>query len=72
MAAHTAMFQSTSNDGYYELGLRTANVVRDAVTLDWGVEVMSTNKAGMNEGSQKESSMVDKGAPSEPHVVNFG
>jgi len=29
--AHTGMFDSKSNDGYYELGLATAQVIRDAL-----------------------------------------
>jgi hypothetical protein len=31
VSAHTAMFQGTSNDGYYDLGLQTAQAIRDAV-----------------------------------------
>lgn len=31
VAAHTGMFQATSNDGYYDLGLRTAEAIREAV-----------------------------------------
>jgi len=31
VAAHTGMFQGTSNDGYYDLGLQTAQAVREAV-----------------------------------------
>ena len=33
VAAHTGMFQATSNDGYYDLGLQTAKAVREAVDL---------------------------------------
>ena len=36
VAAHTTMFQGTSNDGYYELGLQTAQAIRDAVMLARG------------------------------------
>lgn len=31
--AHTGMFDSKTNDGYYELGLVTAQFVRDAVAV---------------------------------------
>jgi len=36
VSAHTTMFQGTSNDGYYELGLQTAQAIRDAVMLARG------------------------------------
>jgi hypothetical protein len=36
VAAHTGMFEATSNDGYYDLGLRTAEAIREAVTLARG------------------------------------
>lgn len=39
VGAHTSMFQSTSNDGYYELGLHTAQAIRDAVVLTRGTGV---------------------------------
>ncbi|KIJ57129.1 hypothetical protein M422DRAFT_773813 [Sphaerobolus stellatus SS14] len=36
VAAHTTMFQATGNDGYYALGLQTAQAIRDAVMLARG------------------------------------
>lgn len=31
VAAHMGMFDPSSNDGYYDLGLRTAGVIREAI-----------------------------------------
>jgi hypothetical protein len=31
IAAHTGMFTASTNPGYYELGLRTAEIVREAI-----------------------------------------
>ncbi|GJJ07064.1 hypothetical protein Clacol_001263 [Clathrus columnatus] len=33
ISAHTSMFQAGSNDGYYELGLLTAQAIRDGIML---------------------------------------
>ncbi|EEB86760.1 hypothetical protein MPER_16165, partial [Moniliophthora perniciosa FA553] len=30
--AHTGMFAANTNDGYYNLGLETARLIRDALT----------------------------------------
>jgi hypothetical protein len=50
LQAHTGMFDAQSNDGYYELGLETAKLIRDAVMLGRGV-VESTEE----EGKQKKA-----------------
>lgn len=34
--AHTGMFEAKTNDGYYQLGLETARVIREAVILARG------------------------------------
>ncbi|KAF8524581.1 hypothetical protein BU17DRAFT_84618 [Hysterangium stoloniferum] len=36
VSAHMSMFEGTSNDGYYDLGLQTAQTIRDAITLARG------------------------------------
>lgn len=35
--AHTGMFEAKTNDGYYQLGLETSRVIREAVLLTRGV-----------------------------------
>ena len=35
--AHTGMFEAKTNDGYYQLGLGTSRVIREAVMLARGV-----------------------------------
>ena len=35
--AHTSMFEARSNDGYYELGLETMRIIREAMMLKRGV-----------------------------------
>ncbi|KIY49363.1 hypothetical protein FISHEDRAFT_65369 [Fistulina hepatica ATCC 64428] len=37
LQAHTGMFSSKTNDGYYQLGLETAKIIREAVMLGRGV-----------------------------------
>lgn len=31
--AHTGMFKAANNDGYYQLGLQTAQVIREALRM---------------------------------------
>ena len=42
--AHTGMFDSKTNDGYYELGLMTAQLIRDALNA-------STTRTEANQNS---------------------
>lgn len=37
ISAHTGMFQASSNDGYYELGLGSAKIIREAVAVSRGI-----------------------------------
>lgn len=37
LQAHTGMFGGRTNDGYYELGLATAKLIREAIMLGRGV-----------------------------------
>lgn len=34
---HTGMFSATTNDGYYELGLESTNLIRDAIMAGLGI-----------------------------------
>ncbi|KAK0490828.1 hypothetical protein IW261DRAFT_1555995 [Armillaria novae-zelandiae] len=50
LQAHTGMFGAKTNDGYYELGLQTAKIVREAVMLGRGIfEDPETQKASLQE-----------------------
>jgi hypothetical protein len=42
--AHTGMFEAKTNDGYYQLGLETARVIREAVMLTRGVVEAESEK----------------------------
>ena len=44
--AHTGMFDSKTNDGYYELGLVTAQFIRDAVANSREVAASKEQNAG--------------------------
>jgi hypothetical protein len=37
LQAHTGMFSGKTNDGYYELGLETARIIRESVMLARGI-----------------------------------
>ncbi|PBK72773.1 hypothetical protein ARMSODRAFT_953174 [Armillaria solidipes] len=50
LQAHTGMFGAKTNDGYYELGLQTAKIVREAVMLGRGIfEDPETQKESIQE-----------------------
>jgi len=38
LQAHTGMFGAKTNDGYYDLGLETAKLIREAITHSKGVD----------------------------------
>ncbi|KAF9646961.1 hypothetical protein BDM02DRAFT_3083890, partial [Thelephora ganbajun] len=42
--AHTGMFEAKTNDGYYQLGLETSRVIREAVMLARGVVEAESEK----------------------------
>lgn len=42
--AHTGMFEAKTNDGYYQLGLETARVIREAILLSRGVVEAESDK----------------------------
>jgi len=42
--AHTGMFEAKTNDGYYQLGLETSRVIREAVMLARGVVEVESEK----------------------------
>ena len=42
--AHTGMFEAKTNDGYYQLGLETSRLIREAVMLTRGVVEAESEK----------------------------
>ena len=42
--AHTGMFEAKTNDGYYQLGLETSRVIREAVMLARGIVEVESEK----------------------------
>ncbi|KAJ8523537.1 hypothetical protein ONZ45_g112 [Pleurotus djamor] len=50
--AHTGMFSGSTNDGYYELGLAVAKIIREAVVSP--VQSASTAEKRVEEGSRSE------------------
>ncbi|KAF8917847.1 hypothetical protein CPB85DRAFT_1373990 [Mucidula mucida] len=54
LQAHTGMFSAKTNDGYYELGLETVKVIREAVMLGRGIfEDPNTIDATLEEEGRK-------------------
>lgn len=51
VTAHVSMFEAKVNDGYYELGLATAQLVREAVMIGRGT---------IGEEEKKEALTVDE------------
>jgi hypothetical protein len=64
--AHTGMFEAKTNDGYYQLGLETSRVIREAVMLARGVVETESEKVKHDIAANEEltSAMKDvKEAP---------
>ena len=55
--AHTGMFDAKTNDGYYELGLITAQLIRDVMVA--------------SRGNSEEAKQVAKHPPAEEHAVKL-
>jgi hypothetical protein len=51
---HTGMFSASTNDGYYQLGLVSANLIRDAVMVSWD-HVRSASPVKMGGGRRRSS-----------------
>lgn len=54
LQAHTGMFSAKTNDGYYELGLETSKIIREAVNIGRGLV--------QDEETEAASGVVAKGA----------
>jgi hypothetical protein len=51
ISAHIGMFEASTNDGYYELGLTTGNLIREAMSVR---RDLSTLSAGSIEKDMKD------------------
>jgi len=58
LQAHTGMFSPKKNDGYYELGLETVKIIREAVMLGRGVLQSGESKITPSDAWQ-EANLVD-------------
>lgn len=64
--AHTGMFEASTNDGYYELGLATARIIREAIMNGRGMvqdEAMARNaneKAGESIKQDMETTLTEE------------
>ena len=63
--AHTGMFDSKTNDGYYELGLNSARLIREAVLLHRAVEAASHQPPATLQEVKQASDAVYSSAPTE-------
>jgi len=57
--AHTGMFQGSTNDAYYALGLETAKLVRDAVSSSRGPAVLEEPPAEPAIAPNAEANLID-------------
>ncbi|KIM46388.1 hypothetical protein M413DRAFT_441480 [Hebeloma cylindrosporum] len=53
--AHTGMFLASTNDGYYELGLASAKIIRDAVLTSRGIAKIARTPSPSSPTSPKKS-----------------
>ncbi|KAL0949364.1 hypothetical protein HGRIS_009433 [Hohenbuehelia grisea] len=61
LRAHTGMFGGSTNDGYYELGLETARLIREAVTRGKGIiQVAGAQTLVAEESSTDDAKEVSK------------
>ncbi len=63
--AHTGMFDSKTNDGYYDLGLSSAKLIREAVLLHRSVEAASQQPAGTFKQAEEVKEAVHSSATAE-------
>ena len=67
--AHTGMFEAKTNDGYYQLGLETARVIREAVMLARGVVEAESEKVKHDIAANEELTSVMKEVKEAPGTV---
>jgi hypothetical protein len=67
--AHTGMFEAKTNDGYYQLGLETSRVIREAVMLARGVVEAESEKVKHDIAANEELTSVMKDVKEAPGTV---
>lgn len=67
--AHTGMFEAKTNDGYYQLGLETSRVIREAVLLARGVVEAESEKVKHDIAANEELTSVMEGVKEAPGTV---
>lgn len=71
ISAHTGIFDAKTNDGYYELGLLTAHLIRDVViTRRTSAEPVSTPTRGVEPTQESEGSTSIPLASKEPATAS--
>ena len=67
--AHTGMFEAKTNDGYYQLGLETSRVIREAVMLARGVVEAESEKVKHDIAANEELTSAMKDVKEAPGTV---
>ena len=67
--AHTGMFEAKTNDGYYQLGLETSRVIREAVMLARGVVEAESEKVKHDIAANEELTSAMKEVKETPGTV---
>ncbi|KAJ7180281.1 hypothetical protein C8R43DRAFT_1084241 [Mycena crocata] len=68
--AHTGMFAGKTNDGFYDLGLQTAQLIRDAVLNSRGV--VSNNEPTTSTAQEPAASTVEEPVPPKNEESEWG
>ena len=67
--AHTGMFEAKTNDGYYQLGLETSRIIREAVMLARGVVEAESEKVKHDIAANEELALVMREVKEGPGTV---
>ena len=67
--AHTGMFEAKTNDGYYQLGLETSRVIREAVMWARGVVEAESEKVKHDIAANEELTSAMKDVKEAPGTV---
>ncbi|KAJ7178975.1 hypothetical protein C8R46DRAFT_1323205 [Mycena filopes] len=65
LEAHTGMFSGKTNDGYYDLGLQTANIIREAV-MSTRVPISDTKKPETPQPATEPAAELADSPPAKP------
>lgn len=67
--AHTGMFEAKTNDGYYQLGLETSRVIREAIMLARGVVEAESEKVKHDIAANEELTSAMRDVKEAPGTV---